>query len=73
MPEADMWEEERNGVVVDTIGTAQDDFRNEQCAYWWFGNNDLNEAFEAVRNAEYTSSLIWQLDVNITELRGTTV
>lgn len=73
LPYETMYEEENNGVLVETVGTAIRAFREEQCSYWWRGSNAANKAFEARRSLEYESSLIWQIDVNITALRGATV
>jgi len=68
-----MYEEENNGVLIETVGTSVRDYRTEQCSYWWKGSNDANMAFNAARTLEYESDLIWQIDVNITSLRGVTV
>jgi hypothetical protein len=73
VPYADMYEEVNNGVLFETVGSAVTAFRSEQCSYWWMGDNDLNKAFEATRSLEYESSLIWQIDVNVTALRGVVV
>ena len=67
-----MWNETNNGVLVETVGSAVPDFRNEQCTYWFRGNYDADKAMQDLWNATYETSLIWQIDVNITALSGVT-
>lgn len=75
LPYTDMWKEENNGLLVEGIGSATEDLRGEQCFYWLRGSIEQNKAFEAlyVASEGYESELIWQIDVNITALRGVTV